>query len=671
MKKKKKKIILSVIGLIILLVGLTIFLNYINDENRLSSAEKRWINNNINNVNNIYVSKDSNIFSNNGTGVYYDFLNDLENEYGIKTNPITVDKESVTSNLKFDVTKVVSKEDSLIYKDHYVVVSKNKEYLYNLDNLNKKRIGVSSSDYEYVSNYLKEYSVELVKYDSLDKLYNMETDYIIVPRIENINLILNKNYFICNHLSDLNNYYVFRSDGETLSSIISKYLNRWLDSNYKESFNKNSLKVISSSLSISDTDLDKLRSIDYNYGFVNNSPYEVIMSGDYGGIVASYLQGFSELSGVKFNITKFKNNNKLESQIKKGSIDIYFDFNKNIDSNFTKIENGIKTSLTIATNKDNDITFNSVYGLINKRVYVLKNSILNKYLNSISGIDVRTYDNIEELYSLNNKNEIIVLDTYQFDYLANNKLNNYSSKYNTLINNSYNFKIEEKYNILNVLFNSYINIVDESTMINNGINLHESIINHGNLLNTIAKYIILSIIVIIAIFYLLFKNSKKIKIGKRIKKDDKMKFIDQLTSLKNRNYLSGFIKDWNNNTIYPQTVLVIDLNKIKYINDKYGYDEGDKQIQACANALIKTQLDNSEIMRSGDNEFVIYLVGYTQKQITNYIHKLNKEIKKLPYDYGAEFGYSFIENDLKTIEDALNEAIEDMKKIKESVKNGK
>ena len=671
MKKKKKKIILSVIGLIILLVGLTIFLNYINDENRLSSAEKRWINNNINNVNNIYVSKDSNIFSNNGTGVYYDFLNDLENEYGIKTNPITVDKESVTSNLKFDVTKVVSKEDSLIYKDHYVVVSKNKEYLYNLDNLNKKRMGVSSSDYEYVSNYLKEYSVELVKYDSLDKLYNMETDYIIVPRIENINLILNKNYFICNHLSDLNNYYVFRSDGETLSSIISKYLNRWLDSNYKESFNKNSLKVISSSLSISDTDLDKLRSIDYNYGFVNNSPYEVIMSGDYGGIVASYLQGFSELSGVKFNITKFKNNNKLESQIKKGSIDIYFDFNKNIDSNFTKIENGIKTSLTIATNKDNDITFNSVYGLINKRVYVLKNSILNKYLNSISGIDVRTYDNIEELYSLNNKNEIIVLDTYQFDYLANNKLNNYSSKYNTLINNSYNFKIEEKYNILNVLFNSYINIVDESTMINNGINLHESIINHGNLLNTIAKYIILSIIVIIAIFYLLFKNSKKIKIGKRIKKDDKMKFIDQLTSLKNRNYLSGFIKDWNNNTIYPQTVLVIDLNKIKYINDKYGYDEGDKQIQACANALIKTQLDNSEIMRSGDNEFVIYLVGYTQKQITNYIHKLNKEIKKLPYDYGAEFGYIFIENDLKTIEDALNEAIEDMKKIKESVKNGK
>ena len=671
MKKKKKKIIISIIVFIILLIGGIIFYNYISDSSRLTSDEKRWINDNINNVNNVYVSKDSNIFSNNGTGVYYDFLSDLESEYGIKTNPITVEKESVTSNLKFDVTKTLSNDDYLIYKDHYVIVSRNKEYLNKLDNLNNIEIGVYNDDYEYVSNYLKGYSVKLVKYDSIDTLFNMESEYIIVPRIEYLNLILSKNYYITSHLSDLNNYYAFRSDNEVLSSIIEKYLSKWLDSNYKESFNKNSLKVIASSLNITDTDLDKLKSIDYNYGFVNNSPYEVIMSGEYGGIVASYLQGFSELSGVKFNITKYKNDTKLETQIKNGKVDLYFDFNKNIDSNFINIDNGIKTSLTIATNKDNNIIFNSVYGLINKKVYVLKNSVLYKYLNSITGIDVRTYDNIEELYSLNNKDEIIVLDTYQFEYLSNNKLDNYSSKYSTYIDYSYNFKIEESHNILKNLFNSYINIVDESSMINEGINLHESIVNHGILLNNIAKYIILSIIVIVIVFYLLFKNSKKIKIGKRIKKDDKMKFIDQLTSLKNRNYLSGFIKDWNNNTIYPQTVLVIDLNKIKDINDKYGCDEGDKQIQACANALIKTQLDNSEIMRSGGNEFVIYLVGYTQKQITNYIHKLSKEIKRLPYDYGAEFGYSFIENNLKTIEDALNEAIEDMKKVKESSKNGK
>ena len=69
-------------------------------------------------------------------------------------------------------------------------------------------------------------------------------------------------------------------------------------------------------------------------------------------------------------------------------------------------------------------------------------------------------------------------------------------------------------------------------------------------------------------------------------------------------------------------------------------------------------------MRTDGNEFVIYFVGYSQKQISNYIHKLTKEIKKLPYNLGAEFGYSTIVDDIKTIEDALNEAVEDMKKQK-------
>ena len=62
---------------------------------------------------------------------------------------------------------------------------------------------------------------------------------------------------------------------------------------------------------------------------------------------------------------------------------------------------------------------------------------------------------------------------------------------------------------------------------------------------------------------------------------------------------------------------------------------------------------------------MVYLVGYNQKQITNYIHKLNKEFKNLPYDYGAEFGYSMKIDEIKTIEDALNEATKVLKKQKE------
>lgn len=207
---------------------------------------------------------------------------------------------------------------------------------------------------------------------------------------------------------------------------------------------------------------------------------------------------------------------------------------------------------------------------------------------------------------------------------------------------------------------------------------HSMTVKTGSILGTIAKYILITLVIFAVIFIIFYKNSKKIKIAKRIKKDNKMKFIDQLTSLKNRNYLNEYINNWNNNTVYPQTMIVIDLNNIQFINDTLGYEEGDKQIKAAANILIKTQLNNSDIMRTDGNEFLIYLVGFTQKQVTNYIHKLNKEFKKLPYEYGAEFGYSMIFDNVKTIEDAILEATDEMKsqkkksedKMREKIKRG-
>ena len=132
------------------------------------------------------------------------------------------------------------------------------------------------------------------------------------------------------------------------------------------------------------------------------------------------------------------------------------------------------------------------------------------------------------------------------------------------------------------------------------------------------------------------------KITKKIKKEDKMKYIDQLTSLKNRNYLNENIANWNKNTIYPQATIIIDLNQVRNINDTLGYEQGDAQIKAAANVLIKTQLDNTDIMRTDGNEYLIYLVGYQEKQVVSYIRKLYKEFKNLPYEHGAAIGYSMI-----------------------------
>ena len=110
------------------------------------------------------------------------------------------------------------------------------------------------------------------------------------------------------------------------------------------------------------------------------------------------------------------------------------------------------------------------------------------------------------------------------------------------------------------------------------------------------------------------------------------------------------------------------MNNVKYVNDNYGHEEGDQLIIKAAGVLVNTQLENSEVIRTDGNEFLIYLVGYSERQISTYTKKLAKEMKNLPHEFGAAIGYSMITDKIKTIDDAINEATIEMITNKEEYK---
>ena len=62
------------------------------------------------------------------------------------------------------------------------------------------------------------------------------------------------------------------------------------------------------------------------------------------------------------------------------------------------------------------------------------------------------------------------------------------------------------------------------------------------------------------------------------------------------------------------------------------------------------------------------MVGYDEKKVVEYIRKLNKELNELPHEFGATIGYSMITDDVKTIDDAINEATLAMREAKEKQK---
>ncbi len=663
MKKKKK---IWIIGLIVLFLGAIggITFYFLNDKNKLTVQERAWLDDNISTIQNINIVNNANVFGKNGTGLFYDFLNDFSLEYGMQINPITYNSDALPGGITFGYKNSLADNDTIFYTDHYVLLSKKSELIKDINDIKGKTIGVNQNNSSYIGTYLGNVAT-LMPYESDTALYTAlgtDLEYIVMPLMLNLDQILSNNYNILYHFSDIKSYYVMQDGSDILSSVLKKYYARWSE-NVKKYFNIHELEVFTDSLKISDSDLTKLQSVSYKFGFLNNSPYEVIMGGKYGGIIAVYLKQFSDFANVEFNFVKYANMNKFNTGIKNKKIDMYFNY-YNLNNDYLKTTGPI-ISYVIAGLKDNTEVINSLNSLVGKTVYVENNSKLQSYLKTINGIKVVPFEKLKELRKIKDDDSFIMLDKNIYEYNASKLLAKYSVRYESKLNDYYEFKVNDN-ELLSNLFNKFLMTRDLQQMEILGLENHYDTVKSGSIMSNIAKYIIYLLVIALVIILFIIRKSRKITIAKRIKKDDKMRYIDQLTTLKNRNFLNENISIWNNNTIYPQAIIVLDLNRLQEINDIHGYEEGDKQIQAAANALIKTQLDNSEIIRTDGNEFVIYVVGYTQKQVTNYIHKLNKEINKLPYDFGAKCGYSMIMDNIKTVEDAMNEAVEDMKRQKAS-----
>ena len=674
--KSNKKIVLIVLLVILFVASLGIItFNILNDENKLTVEEKEWITQNINQVQNIYVPVNLDIFGKNGTGVFFDYIGYVEEEYGIDINPITYNVGEDVSDRAFMITYDTLDSDVVFYTEHYVVVSKEKQNISSLAQLSNSKLGVLATDEKLVSKYLTDTNnVAVSAYETSTDLFNaLETgeniDYAVLPLEENLTSILTSNYSIDYHISDLNKYMIFRvKENDTFSDIVKKTFSSYQEKELEESINENELLTFTSALSISDKELANIQAKSYTYGFINNSPYEVLISGSYGGIVSEYLARFTAFSKTEINPVKYKNFAKFTEAIANNKVDLFYNY-YNLDTKYQSIDSLMNLSFVVVAPEQNSLIINSVTSLSNNEVYVSANSILEKYISGIGNVRVKTYSNESELKKAVRNEEIILMDKEVFNYYKKSLLSEYTIRYSNTLSDTYNFYVKEN-DIFSLLFSRYIATLDPNEVIVKGTYNHTYTVNSGTVLGQVAKYSVIVIVVFIIILYLAYRSTKQIKIAKKIKKEDKMKYIDQLTSLKNRNYLNENINSWNKNTIYPQATIIIDLNEVQKINDTLGYEQGDTQIKAAANVLIKTQLDNTDIMRTDGNEFLIYLVGYQEKQVVSYIRKLYKEFKNLPFEYGAAIGYSMILNDMKTIEDSINESVEDMRTKKEELEDG-
>ena len=683
--KKKALIIFPLLVVIIVFVGVFIYYNREDAKTSLTVNEKKWVLENDTKMIDINVINDYPLYGLNGEGVFFNFLDDFKDNVGLEFNKIAYSKDAeLEDNDSYsfrvlDNEEELSNNDLLIATDGYIAIGKEYMRINRVSDMSNITFGVFKDDAAEISYYLKSgVGLAFKSYDTIDELFqaldNNEVGMIIIPNIMYLDkTIENNTYFINYYFTEMSKKIVLSlsdsKDNIKLNTIIKKYFEKWKTDDFVNEYNDVYFDYYITENEVSSAESTDLVKKNYVYGYVENYPYEVEVDGVVSGIAGEYLKRMSRLTDISFTYKRYSSKEALRKAVNKGDVDIYFDyynFSEENDDYKSTISTFIEDYVVLGRRSDNYVV-NSFESLKDESIAMVGDTSLYNYFENNSRSDITIYDTNDDLVE-NANNKMLVVDNEIYNLYKNTTFKDYDVLYQDTMMNDYKFMVKNNNSSFYNLFNYIITTNSYYNYRNSGLaDISRSIVERSSFMGLFLIILVIVSVPLIALvfLYFYFKHKRKVK---KVKKEDRHKYTDLLTSLKNRNYLNKKAPDWENSKVYPQAVVIIDLNNVKYINDNYGHEEGDKLIVTAASTLVNTQLENSEIIRTDGNEFLVYLVGYSERQVETYAKKLEKEMKSLPHDFGASVGYSMIEDDIKTLDDAINEATLEMMTKKQGLK---
>ena len=685
MNKKVLFIILGSIALVLMGFGTYYYFASEDKNTTLTKIEREWIQSNKQNLIDLGFANDIPVLNHIGEGLVFDFFKDLEDSTELEFNRISYSyNDEITDKYSFKMIKNIESNQIKIYEDDYVLLTTENKKYNNVNEIEDLNIGVLEGDLTEVKNYFNNCNgCKFNGFKSIEELLNnivgeendmVETtlDAIIAPQLLTLEYVLSDKLYNSYLINDIHiNYVITLGNINKLNNIIKKYYLKWSSENFDEKFNKYFTDCY---FDFSGTDQNSLASFKgkrYTYGYIENAPYDIEISGNLYGTNKAILDKFEEVADIEIVYKKYDSIDSLIKAFNNGNIDIFYNntYQSGYDLNGFVSNNAYLGKVAIISNNGAIENINSLKSLKNKSIAVLKNSNISKLVTD-NGVKKVEYDSLDKL--LKSNADLIAIDFSSYNFFNKDKLKNYKIEYIHEVIDGYGYTMKSVANnsVFNEYLNFYLNAFAQNEEIGLGIDKINSKLNQKALMKDL---FLISGLILVFVSSIIFTNqmNKAKKPSISFKKSEKIKYMDMLTSLKNRNYLNDNIDKWEESQVYPQAVIIIDLNNIAYINDNYGHNAGDEEIKEAANVLIKNQVINSDIVRTNGNEFLIYLIGYKERQIELYIKKLNKELKELSHGFGAAIGYSMITDDIKTIDDAINEATIAMRQIKEETNDQK
>ncbi|AIF51132.1 GGDEF domain-containing protein [Pelosinus sp. UFO1] len=163
------------------------------------------------------------------------------------------------------------------------------------------------------------------------------------------------------------------------------------------------------------------------------------------------------------------------------------------------------------------------------------------------------------------------------------------------------------------------------------------------------------------------------------KQYDKVKFYsekDSLTGFYNRRFVDELLPsllakmDRKNEKL---SIVILDCDNFKAINDRYGHRKGDLVLQELS-ALLLTIIRKGDIAaRWGGDEFLIIAPCAGDEEIKQILKRFNNELlelsKKMQMAISISSGYAIYPSDTKEIEDLISIADSKMYRLKNAARS--
>jgi diguanylate cyclase (GGDEF)-like protein len=153
-------------------------------------------------------------------------------------------------------------------------------------------------------------------------------------------------------------------------------------------------------------------------------------------------------------------------------------------------------------------------------------------------------------------------------------------------------------------------------------------------------------------------------------------FKDEVTGLYNRRFFSLRLEEELSRyrRFNPVSVVLLDLDGFKAVNDDLGHAVGDDTLRDVAQILMKHSRGINVVSRYGGDEFAVLLVETSKAGARLYADRIREVVAKYPFSHGkvitASFGVASLPDDeATTAEDLFRAADEALYAAKRAGKN--